>query len=103
MFRRAAVLAALAFLSPPLRTVAADHKPVPKTGPCPPGYYSSGNYCVPKKSAKPVIGKDGPCPPGYYSSGNYCLGWPDSETVIEKLGPCPPGYYSFGNYCLQSR
>ncbi len=103
MFGRAALLAALALLFSPLVTAAADPKPVPKTGACPPGYYSSGNYCVPNQSAKPVIGKDGPCPPGYYSSGNYCLGRPDSKTVIEKLGPCPPGYYSSGNYCLRSR
>lgn len=101
--RRAALLAAFALLSTPLLTAAEDPKPVPKTGPCPPGYYSAGNYCVPNKSAKPVIGKDGPCPPGYYASGNYCLGRPDSKTVIEKRGPCPPGYYSSGNYCMKSR
>ena len=98
-----ALLSALTLIAPSLALAAEDIKPIPKTGPCPPGYYSSGNYCVPNKSAKPVIGKDGPCPPGYYSSGNYCLGRPDSKTVIEKLGPCPPGYYSSGNYCLQSR
>ena len=103
VFGRVAPLAALVLLSSPLVTAAADLKPVPKTGACPPGYSSAGNYCVPNKSAKPVIGKDGPCPPGYYSSGNYCLARPDSKTVIEKLGPCPPGYYSSGNYCLQNR
>ena len=73
MFRCAAPLAALVLLSPLLATAAGEIKPIPKTGACPPGYYSSGNYCVPNKSAKPVISKDGPCPPGYYSSGNYCL------------------------------
>lgn len=101
--RAAALLAAFALLSTPLLTAAEDPKPVPKAGPCPPGYYSAGNYCVPNKSAKPVIGKDGPCPPGYYASGNYCLGRPDSKTVIEKRGPCRPGYYSSGNYCMKSR
>ena len=106
MFGRSALLATLVILSLSrisAASAAADIHPVPKTGACPPGYYSSGNYCVPNKSAKPVIGKDGPCPPGYYSSGNYCLGRPDSKTVIEKLGPCPPGYYSSGSYCMKSR
>ena len=100
---RAASLAPFALLFPLLGMAAEDPKPVPKTGACPPGYYSSGSYCVPSERAKPVIGKDGPCPPGYYSSGNYCQGQRDSKTVIEKVGPCPPGYYSSGNYCLGSR
>ena len=43
MFGRVAPLAALALLSFPLVTAAGDLKPVPKTGACPPGYYSSGN------------------------------------------------------------
>ena len=76
MSGRFAPLVALVLLSLTRFSAAADIQPVPKTG---------------------------ACPPGYYSSGNYCLGRPDSKTVIEKLGPCPPGYYSSGNYCLQSR
>ena len=39
--------------------LAGDVKPIPKAGACPPGYYSSGNYCVPRKAAHPVIEKHG--------------------------------------------
>ena len=46
MFRRAAPLAALALLTSLLATAAGEIKPIPKTGACPPGYYSSGNYCL---------------------------------------------------------
>ncbi len=101
MSRPARLLAALALLPPLLVTAAEEPKPIPKTGACPPGYYSSGNYCVPRQDAKPVIDKQGACPPGYYSSGNYCLGRENAKTVIEKIGPCPPGYYSSGNYCMK--
>lgn len=47
-------------------------QPLPKDGPCPPGYSSYGKYCIPSKHAKPATPKLGPCPPGYYSYGNYC-------------------------------
>ena len=47
VFGRTALLAALILLSLPLVSPAADLKPVPKTGVCPPGYYNSGNFCVP--------------------------------------------------------
>jgi len=80
--------------------LAGDVKPIPKAGACPPGYYSSGKYCVPRKSANPVIEKHGACPPGYYSNGNYCVGRDNAKDVVEKLGACPPGYYSNGNYCV---
>jgi hypothetical protein len=82
---------------------AADVKPIPKDGACPPGYYSSGNYCVPRKTANPVIGKQGACPPGYYSNGNYCVGRDNAKEVVEKLGACPPGFYSSGNYCVERK
>ena len=39
--------------------LAGDVKSIPKAGACPPGYYSSGNYCVPRKAAHPVIEKHG--------------------------------------------
>lgn len=83
--------------------LAGDVKPIPKDGACPPGYYSSGKYCVPRKSANPVIEKQGACPPGYYSNGNYCVGRDNAKDVVEKLGACPPGYYSNGNYCVERK
>ncbi|MCC7280268.1 MAG: hypothetical protein IT487_18385 [Chromatiaceae bacterium] len=83
--------------------LAGDVKPIPKDGACPPGYYSSGKYCVPRKSANPVIEKQGACPPGYYSNGNYCVGRDNAKDVVEKLGACPPGYYSNGNYCVSRK
>lgn len=76
--------------------------PVIKNGPCPPGYYTSGNYCTPGDRATPLIEKSGPCPPGYYTSGNYCAGRSDSRLAVPKVGPCPPGYYTSGNYCIKS-
>lgn len=50
--------------------------PVPKDGPCPSGYSSSGNFCVPQSDAGIAIPKNGPCPPGFSSSGRYCVGRP---------------------------
>jgi hypothetical protein len=94
------LLAALLLLSPLTASAADDPKPIPKNGACPPGYYSSGHYCVPREQAKPVIAREGPCPPGYYSNGNYCMGRDNAKTVIEKIGPCPPGYYANGHYCV---
>jgi hypothetical protein len=46
--------------------------PLPKDGPCPPGYSSSASYCVPSNDAKPASPKVGQCPSGYKSSGRYC-------------------------------
>ena len=43
MFGRVAPLAARALLSLPRVTPAAGLQPVPMTGACPPGYYSSGS------------------------------------------------------------
>ena len=46
---------------------------VPKDGPCPPGYYTSGNYCAPRSNATHAMFKNGPCPSGYFTSGKYCV------------------------------
>ena len=47
--------------------------PLPKNGPCPSGYNTHGNYCVPQSSAKPAILKNGPCPSSWNTYGNYCV------------------------------
>src|SRR5258707_7510134 len=60
-----------------------------KTGSCPNGYFSSGNYCVPSKNAGAAIQKTGPCPSGYFSSGAYCLGSPNAKPAIIEVGSCP--------------
>jgi len=42
-------------------------RPLPKVGGCPPGYYTSGDYCMPSSSgsARGAIEKvGGSCPPG---------------------------------------
>ena len=91
-------------LLPAVIHAAPPAQPVLKSGPCPSGYYSSGNYCIPNSSARFAIAKQGPCPSGYYSSGDYCLAASDSaKFAIIKSGPCPSGYYSSGNYCLSSQ
>ena len=83
-------------------------QPLPKVGPCPLGYYSSGSYCVPSRSGntRGALEKNGgSCPLGFYSSGNYCLSSPsNNRQAIPKQGSsCPLGWFSSGSYCLQSR
>ncbi|MFM8355901.1 MAG: hypothetical protein ACKOBM_13495 [Gammaproteobacteria bacterium] len=96
----ACLFALLLSVSPPIQ---ADPAPIPvpvlKNGPCPPGYYTSGNYCTPSERANPLVQKNGPCPPGYYTSGNYCVGQERAKLTVPKVGPCPPGYYTSGKYC----
>jgi hypothetical protein len=47
---------------------------VPKTGSCPSGYHTSGDYCLASSAnAKPAVPKAGSCPSGYHTSGDYCL------------------------------
>ena len=86
-----------------LATPALAQQPVLKSGSCPTGYHSSGNYCVPGSNAQPVIEKNGSCPSGYASSGNYCVMGSSGKPAIPKSGSCPSGYHSSGNYCVQSR
>ncbi|MBU3694014.1 MAG: hypothetical protein FGM40_04205 [Rhodocyclaceae bacterium] len=78
--------------------------PLPKTGSCPSGYYTSGAYCTPTDSARTALPKVGSCPSGYYTSGDYCLAnSTDSRAAVPKQGSCPSGYYTSGDYCLSSR
>jgi len=83
-------------------------QPLPKSGRCPLGYYSSGGYCVPSSggNTRGAIEKvGGSCPLGFYSSGNYCLSSPSNDReAIQKSGKgCPLGWYSSGEYCVKSR
>ncbi len=83
-------------------------RPITKTGSCPLGYYSSGNYCVPSSSGKTrgaIEKSSSSCPLGFFSSGNYCLSSPSNEReAIQKTGSsCPLGWFSSGSYCLKSR
>ena len=87
--------------------VAVSAQAVPKVGPCPSGYHTSGGACVPGSSrtgARPALAKTGSCPSGYHTSGAYCLASSDrAKHAIPKTGPCPSGYHTSGAYCLSSR
>ena len=83
-------------------------RPITKTGSCPLGYYSSGNYCVPSSSGNTrgaIEKSSSSCPLGFFSSGNYCLSNLSNEReAIQKTGnSCPLGWFSSGSYCLKSR
>lgn len=52
----------------------ASNYPVQRVGPCPDGYYGSGDYCVPDgRDAGKAIIKRGSCPDGYTSEDQYCV------------------------------
>lgn len=75
-------------------------RPLVKTGPCPSGYNTSGNYCKPSHHARFAVPKYGSCPSGYSTSGNYCLASHHAKYAIPKSGSCPSGYSTSGSYCL---
>ncbi|MFN8773920.1 MAG: hypothetical protein ACK52M_11305 [bacterium] len=105
-FHATAVAAAVACLLPGM---AADllAQPaavaLPKTGSCPSGYSTSGNYCVPGSGARFALPKVGSCPSGYSTSGDYCLASQGARHAMPKTGSCPSGYSTSGDYCLSSR
>ena len=76
---------------------------IEKDGPCPPGWNSSGSYCVVANSnAKPSVTKYGSCPSGWNTYGNYCVAQSNSvKPIILKSGPCPSGWGTHGNYCYK--
>ena len=76
---------------------------LPKTGSCPSGYSTSGNYCAPGSGARFALPKVGSCPSGYSTSGDYCLASPGARHAMPKTGSCPSGYSTSGDYCLSSR
>lgn len=51
----------------------------------------------------PVI-KTGTCPLGWYTSGNYCVSRPTGSTkapkAIQRAGTCPLGWYTQSSYCV---
>ncbi len=74
-----------------------------KTGSCPSGYSTSGNYCAPGSGARFAVPKVGSCPSGYSTSGDYCLASAGAKHAMPKTGSCPSGYSTSGDYCLSSR
>ncbi len=46
---------------------------IEKIGECPPGWSTSGKYCIPGKYAKYIIEKKGECPVGWHTAGKYCV------------------------------
>ena len=114
---------ATAFRQPRLRAVAAllgmlgvgwcvpveaqgiTPQPLLRDGPCPGGYYASGNYCMPTSSARPAVPRGGgACPGGYYASGNYCVAAsPGARLAIPRQGACPGGFYASGDFCVSTR
>jgi hypothetical protein len=82
-------------------------RPLVRNGPCPMGYYGTGDYCVPTSnpSTRGALEKNGKgCPMGFYSSGNYCLSTPSNQReAIPKAGSnCPMGWFGSGGYCVKS-
>ena len=77
---------------------------LPKRGPCPKGYNSSGTYCRPTKNALFAVRRVGPCPLGYIAQGQYCIArdW-QARYVFEKVLICPSGYLAQGKYCIENR
>ncbi len=75
-------------------------QPILKNGTCPTGYRTSGNYCVPGKSARFALEKVGSCPTGYRTSGKYCVANKKASFAVPKNGSCPSGYRTSGAYCI---
>jgi hypothetical protein len=100
-----AVLAGMALVAAMIPAQAAPTpQPLARSGSCPSGYFSSGDYCVPGQGARFALARNGSCPSGYFSSGNYCVASSDSSRLaVPRSGSCPSGYFSSGNYCVSSR
>lgn len=98
----------LAALAPAALQAQQPVRPLPRNGPCPLGYYGSGDYCVPGSSpaTRGAIEKSGSgCPLGFYGSGNYCLSSPSNqrEAIPKQGNSCPFGWFGSGSYCVKSR
>jgi hypothetical protein len=87
-----------------LAAQAAAQQPLPKRGPCPSGYWNSGDFCTPAEDAAPAIPRHGSCPGGYWSSGDYCVGdRRDAKPAVAnpKGGSCPSGWRRSGGACVK--
>lgn len=75
---------------------------VPKSGPCPVGYLTQGNYCVSQPaSGTAAVTKVGDCPIGYMTQGGYCVATQgDAARAVIKDAPCPVGFMTQGRYCV---
>lgn len=104
-FRVCSICRSLAtiFVLMTLPTGASAQNAILRNGSCPPGYNTSGNYCIKTDYGRPAIDRVGACPPGYSTSGNYCLRSEYGRPAIERHGSCPPGYSTSGNYCVRNR
>ena len=108
MKRRLVLLLAVGVLTSGNALAQQPVQPLPKVGGCPPGYSSSGSYCMQSSSGstRGAIEKTGnSCPLAWYGSGNYCLSAPSNDReAIQKTGSsCPLGWFSSGSYCVKSR
>lgn len=102
------LMTSLSLLAPSALQAQQPVRPLARNGPCPMGYYGSGDYCVPTSSSstRGALEKNGSgCPMGFYSSGNYCLSTPSNQReAIPKVGSsCPMGWFGSGGYCVKSR
>lgn len=97
----------LALLAPSALQAQQPIRPLVRNGPCPMGYFGSGDYCVPSSNpaTRGALEKSGNgCPMGFYSSGNYCLSTPSNQReAIERVGTaCPMGWLASGSYCVKN-
>lgn len=78
-------------------------QPLAKVGPCPSGYTTSSQYCVPGQKARLALEKYGACPSGYVTSGAYCLAGQAARPAVPKRGAtCPAGWSKSGDFCLRN-
>jgi len=56
-----------------LAEFAKASETIEKIGDCPPGWSTSGKYCIPGKYAKYIVEKKGECPLGFRTAGKYCI------------------------------
>lgn len=67
-------LLAIALIAFATVSVAKDYGEIlPKVKSCPPGYRTSGSYCIPIKNTNETVTKIKTCPRGYRTSGSYCI------------------------------
>jgi len=79
------VIALLIALIGPIGPAQAEPLPVRNVGTCPDGYASGVDWCVPLPgTTRDAVQKIGHCPPGWITSGAYCLG-PEQPAATQGL------------------